>query len=154
MVCARYHWGFIIGPKNETQPEVPGMRYHVKNPPFQGWVYEEVPLRNVKSTTSLLARITIAKVEDEGRLIDIIRTTPVVQDDPNWRCRTWVSETLAKISEDGRAVGSAVLDWTKIEILARDYVAKKADHGRYGLSADMSKDKPTWDMIEGREVVP
>ncbi|RDL30770.1 Uncharacterized protein BP5553_10115 [Venustampulla echinocandica] len=142
------------GPKIETQLEVPGMRYHVKNAPLRGWVYEENPLRNVKSTVSLLARITISKVEDEKRLVEIFRATPIVQNDPNWRCRTWVADVLARISQDGRAVGTADLDWMKIEAFARDYVAKKADHGRYGPGTDMSKDKPTWDMIEGREAVP
>lgn len=154
MCCVRYHWGFLIGPKTEMQPEVPGMRYHVKNNPFQGWVYEEISLRNVKTTASLLARIMIAKVEDEKRLIEIFRATPVVQNDPNWRCRTWVADALTRIAQDGHAVGTAELDWVKIEAFAREYVAKKASSGRYGYGADMSQPKPTWDMIEGREAVP
>ncbi|KAG9249737.1 uncharacterized protein F5Z01DRAFT_745957 [Emericellopsis atlantica] len=120
-MIAKYHWSFLGGPKIEIEPEVPGIRYHVKNTPFQGWVYEEVRLRNVKTTVGLLARITITKVEDEKRLIEIFRATP--------------------------------LGWANIEALARDYVAKKSKLGRYSSGADMSKDKPTWDMIEGRETI-
>ncbi|KAH6970446.1 hypothetical protein BKA56DRAFT_636182 [Ilyonectria sp. MPI-CAGE-AT-0026] len=150
----RYHWGFLVGPKIENKPEVSGMRYHVKNNPIQGWVYEEIDLPNVRSTNSLLARILIAKVEDDKRLVEIFRETPIVQGDPNWRCRTWVSDALTRIENDGRAVGTAQLDWGIIEPLARNYVAEKTAAGRYSGSAAMSLPKPTWDTIEGRETVP
>lgn len=46
----RYHWSLLVGPKKETSTEIPGMRYHVKNTPTQGWKYEEVELGNVRST--------------------------------------------------------------------------------------------------------
>lgn len=41
------------------------MCYHVKNTAVGGWRYEAVALANVRSTVNLLARILIAKVEDE-----------------------------------------------------------------------------------------
>ena len=83
----RYHWGFVIGPKNA---EISGMRHRFKNHPVHNWVYEEIPLANVRSTNNLLARIVIAKIQDETRLVEIIRNTPVIHNDPDWRCRTWV----------------------------------------------------------------
>lgn len=43
------------------------MCYHVKNTAVGGWRYEAVALANVRSTVNLLARILIAKVEDERR---------------------------------------------------------------------------------------
>ena len=129
------------------------MRYHVKNNPVQGWIYEEVDVANVKGTTNLLARIIIAKVEDEKRLIGIFRNAPVVQGDPNWRCRTWVSEVLSRLKKDGIAVGTSQLDWTRIETLAREYVAKKTAAGRYLKAEDMVLPKTTWDMLEGKEIV-
>ncbi|KAH7237852.1 hypothetical protein B0J15DRAFT_406079, partial [Fusarium solani] len=64
--------------------EVPGTRYHIKNHPIHKWMYEEIPLFNVRSTNNLLARIVIANVEDGKRFVEIIRNTPVVQNDPNW----------------------------------------------------------------------
>lgn len=150
----RYHWGFLVGPKAEDQQEVPGMRYHVKNPPGAGWVYEEVPLTNVKSTANLLARILIAKIEDEARLVDIFRSTPVVQGDPDWRCRTWVAGALQRIKEDGGAVGTAQLDWDEIERVAREYVGKKTESGRYSRLEDLELPRPTWDMLRGKELLP
>ncbi|EEP82877.1 predicted protein [Uncinocarpus reesii 1704] len=82
----RYHWGFLMGPKEEAKNEVPGMRFHVKNAPGTEWIYEEVRLANVRSTINLLARIVVAKVEDEERLKNILRSVPVVQNDPDWSC--------------------------------------------------------------------
>ncbi|CRK20822.1 hypothetical protein BN1708_012953 [Verticillium longisporum] len=149
----KYHWGFLIGPKAERGDSVPGVRYHVKNSP-RGWKYEHMPITNVRSTNSLLVRILIAKIEDEQRLVDIFKKLPVVQGDPNWRCRTWVASALAEIAKDGMCVGTAELDWKKIEAAARQYVAKKTASGRYGRDADMTKPKPTWDMIENKEIVP
>ncbi|KAF2241399.1 hypothetical protein BU26DRAFT_511493 [Trematosphaeria pertusa] len=46
----KYHWAFILGPKDEKDDNVPGIRFHVKNTPGGAWVYEEVPLPNVKNT--------------------------------------------------------------------------------------------------------
>ncbi|KAL2022381.1 hypothetical protein VTK56DRAFT_5448 [Thermocarpiscus australiensis] len=149
----RYHWGFLVGPKIEDKPQVPGKRYHVKNSPTGVWVYEELDLPDVRLTTNLLARILIAKLTDEERLVQILRTTPVVQNDPSFRCRTWVADALARIKADGKAVGTSQLDWDKIEPLARDYVAKKIEAGRYGSGANMALPRPTWDMIEGKELV-
>lgn len=107
----------------------------------------------MQSTNNLLARILIAKIQDEAQLAEIFRTTPVVQNDPNWRCRTWVADALSRMAKDGKAVGTAKLGWGEIEALARDYVGKKTAAGRYTNATDMGSPKPTWDMLEGREVV-
>ncbi|OAX85360.1 hypothetical protein ACJ72_00249 [Emergomyces africanus] len=104
------------GPKVEGTGAVPGIRYHVKNNPINGWVYEEVPLRDVRTTTSLLARVLIGKVENDAQLKNILRSVPVIQNDTNWRCRTWIANALAAIASDGKAVGTAELDWDKIEL--------------------------------------
>lgn len=149
----RYHWGFLIGPKAERSDVIPGARYHVKNFPL-GWTYEEIPLENVRATNSLLARILIAKIEDEQRLIALFRRLPVLQDDPNWRCRTWIASALVEIAKDGKCVGTAELNWQKIEAVARQYVDHKTASGRYRSAADLMKPKPTWDMLENKESVP
>lgn len=133
---------------------MPGVRYHVKNLPFTGWVYEEVPLANVRSTVNLLVRVLIAKVEDEKRLVEIFRNIPVVQNDPEWRCRTWLANALDAIKADGKAVGTSELDWSKIEKVAREYVATKVASGRYERGVDLKLPKPTWDMLAEKEIVP
>lgn len=77
-----------------------------------------------------------------------------MQDDPNWGCRTWVANALAGIEKDGKCVGTAELNWQKIEEVARKYVGDKTASGRYRDAADMMKPKPTWDMLENKESVP
>lgn len=96
----------------------------------------------------------MAKIEDEQRLITLLGRLPVVQSDPSWRCRTWVASALAEIIKDGKCVGTAELNWPKIEAVARQDVADKTASGRYGSDADMTKPKPTWDMIENKESIP
>lgn len=117
----------------------------------EGWKYEEVELDNVRNTNSLLARVLIAKVEDLQRLITILRSVPVVQDDPNWRCRTWIATALSVLKRDGRAVGTSQLNCETIEATARQYVAQNAPAGRYQRVEDLLKPKPTWDMLENKE---
>jgi hypothetical protein len=129
------------------------MRYHVKNRPVEGWAYEEVSLTDVRTTNSLLARILIAKVEDEERLVKIFRSIPIAQNDPGWRCRTWVAHALEAIAEDGKAVGTSQLDWKTIEGTAREYVGQKTADGRYRNVEDLIGPKPTYDMLQGREIV-
>ncbi|KAK1074032.1 hypothetical protein LTR74_001278 [Friedmanniomyces endolithicus] len=149
----KYHWGLLVGPKNESSTKVPGVRYHVKNTPTQGWKYEEIELDNILSTTNLLARILIAKIEDHNRVVAILRSLPVVQDDPAWRCRAWIASALAELARDGKAVGTSQLDWGVVEATTRQYVARKAAAGRYERVEDVLKPKPTWDMLEGQETV-
>ncbi|KAG8407455.1 hypothetical protein J3459_018486 [Metarhizium acridum] len=151
----KYHWGFLIGPKDEDKARVPGLRCNVKNHPIQGWTYEEVKLENVKSTTTLLARLVIAKVEDEKGLLKILRNTAVVQDNPDFRCRTWMEDALLRISKaEPKVVGTSKLDWSKIEPKARRYVGEKNAAGRYLDGERMLEPKPTWNMLEEKEIVP
>ncbi|KAF2207314.1 hypothetical protein CERZMDRAFT_115308 [Cercospora zeae-maydis SCOH1-5] len=140
----QYHWAFLVGPKVEKEDDVPGMRYHVKNTIVDGevrWVYEELDIRNVRMTNTLLARFAIAKVQDEKRLVEILRSIPVIQENPSWRCRTL-------------AVGTAVLDWQKIEPAARKFVEGKKAAGRHNDVNQMQQARPTFDLIQGREVSP
>ncbi|KAK6840103.1 hypothetical protein PG987_005969 [Apiospora arundinis] len=138
----------------EKEKVVPGERYHVKNDPHGRWVFEALRLENVRSTATLLVRVVIAKITDERRLIQLLRQVPVVQDDPEWRCRTWVAQVLQAIERDGHCVSSAVLNWPIIEAKAREYAAAKAAAGRYGLGKDMLAPKPTYNILERRETVP
>lgn len=130
------------------------MRCHVKNPPIGGWVYEEADLDNVQTTTGLLARMIIAKIEDEEQLFKILRETPVVQDDPNFRCRTWMGHALERLSvAEPRAVGTAELNWDTIQQTARRYVGEKTASGRYAEASRLRMPKPTWDMMEHKETI-
>lgn len=58
------------------------------------------------------------------------------------------------MAKGDKAVGTAQLDWDQIEALARNYVAKKTAAGRYASATDLGEPKPTWDILEEREIVP
>lgn len=117
------------------------------------WQYEEVQLRNVQNTASLLVRVKIGKVENLARLSTILRSIPVIQNDPGWRCRTWCANALAAIAADGKAVGTSVLDWQQIEQAARWYAGQKTAQGRFATSALLTRPKPTWDLLENKEMI-
>ena len=143
----------------EKAAQVPGRRCHVKNRPNPNgpgsvWQYEEVKLQNVQNTTTLLVRVMIGKIENLARLITILRSIPVIQNDPGWRCRTWCTNALAAIAADGKAVGTSVLDWQRIEQAARWYAGQKTAQGRFATSALLTTPKPTWDLLENKEMIP
>jgi hypothetical protein len=87
-------------------------------------------------------------------LVTIFRNVPVVQNDPNWRCRTWVANVLSDLARDGKAVGTSELSWQKIEATARRYVDQKTSGGRYGNATALIGPRPTWDMIDDKEIIP
>ena len=142
-----------MGPKTEPENGAPGTKHHAKNRPVEGWKYDELPLENVGGEPTLLARIVIAKVLDEKRITNILRSIPVVNNDPNWRCLTWIENALVAIAKDGQAVGRSVLDWEKIQEFARRYVGDKTAAGRYRSAVEISRPRPIWDMIEEKEIV-
>ncbi len=95
----------------------------------------------------------VAKIENEALLVKILRGTPVVQDDPAWTCRSWLADALTRMQAAGnKAVGTARLDWPTINAFARRYVAEKKAAGRYAEGADMALPRPTWDLLEEREI--
>lgn len=116
-------------------------------------MYEELDLRNVRTTDNLLVRVLIGKVADLERLENIFRSVPLVQNDPRWRCRTWTRHAVEALAADGRAMGTSVLDWQKIEDTAKWYAGEKADAGRFRDVDLIRMPKPTWDMLENKEIV-
>lgn len=103
-------------------------------------------------TVNLLARVLVAKVEDERRLVSILRSVPIIQGDRNWRCRHWVIDAISALEVDGKAVGTSVLQWEKIQRAGVEFVAKKIAAGRYQGRVDGPR--PLFDLLRGEEVVP
>ena len=138
---------------------MPGGRYHVRNRPNPNgfgsvWEYEEAELPNVQNTNSLLVRVMIGKIENLARLTAILRSIPVIQNDPGWRCRTWCANALAAIAADGGALGTSVLNWQQIEQFARSYAGRKTAQGRFATSGLLIGPKPTWNLLENNEMLP
>lgn len=152
----RYHWSFIVGPKDE--PGSKGTKFHVKN--FVGsqngvvgsmWQYEEsgVPMAPVNG---LLVRVVVAKVNDKDRLQVIFRGIPTRPDVQGWNCVGWVKEAMEALASDPQALGTSRTDWTTVRNTTMRYVEEKHAEGRFGRKFDSTK-IPTWDLMVGREVV-
>ena len=133
------------------------MRYHAKEriraPGQMEWVFEEREV-SVMSTSALLARIMIGKVEKIDRLVQILRNTPIRQGDAGWNCVLWVKEAIQTLHDDGKALGTSQTDWQVVRDSAMWYVEKKkAEHRFDGLgNFDMSR-APTYDLLEGKETI-
>ncbi|KAI1214249.1 uncharacterized protein F4807DRAFT_407190 [Annulohypoxylon truncatum] len=130
------------------------MEFHIKNSPVGGWRYVEDALPDVQTSVRLLVRVLIAKITNESQLIEVFRNTPIFYKDPTFNCRTWVIDALSRISNNRKVVGTSQLDWKMIEERARSYIAVKTVVGRFGAGQDMTKPKPTWDLLKDKEIVP
>lgn len=171
-----FSWGFMIGPKNEDKAINPGLRYFIRrvrlgteeNPNGFTWQYTENTLPSIKCPARMYARILIAKIEDEDRLEQLMRELPKPQakeGDPvamalhnSYDSQIWVSEVLDKLASmrrKKRIVGTAVLDWRRIEQTARRFVAEKMAIDRYNESylreTQHRLPKPTWDLLLDKE---
>ncbi|KAI1101374.1 hypothetical protein F4804DRAFT_335355 [Jackrogersella minutella] len=150
----KYHLAFLMSPKVEDNPRALAVRFHVKNPMGTGWRYVEDVITDPRSSTRLLVRILIAKITDEGGLIEVFRNTPICRDDPKFDCQSWAVDALSRLSNNGTIVGTSELDWDKIREKAFSYAAGKNSGGRFSRGQDMTKPKPTWDMLQDKEIIP
>lgn len=161
----RYHWALLVGSKKENPGPVAGQRYHVKNQPIgPPWKYDAGEVQDVRVTAQLLARVAIAKVVDEKRLVDILEQIPVNPTDwdgrvngrePRWTCRIWAIAALKAIRADGNVVGTNVLDNIEepggIIETAKAFVARHIQNRRYAAGRDAMEPKPLLDMMTGQE---
>lgn len=158
-----FHWALTTGPKVEDYDSY-GHRMHVKNEPVrdghggirQIWRYQDVSVR-VIATTQSLARIRIGKILDEDKVRQIVAEVPVVQRDPNWRCRQWVIDAIRALAASSGVVGRSVDlgNWQAIEDTAKRYANEKIEAGRFRMEGDWDMSLiPTFDMMTGKELIP
>ena len=106
-------------------------------------------------TYMLLVRIVVAKIKDQHRLQSILKDIPLQPEVDGWNCVCWVQEALNRVCKDRDAIGSCVQNWESVRDTAMWYVAKKRAEHRFDGSATYDHNKPpTWDMLEGKEVLP
>jgi len=158
----KYHWSFIIGPKNESASAV-GRRCHAKETmqivagAVQNvWAFEDRQV-SLQPTSAILARIMIGKVGDGARLREAFAKTPIRaghEGYEGWNCVSWAEEALTWAANDGKALGSGHTDWKYVKDTAMWYVAKKTDEHRFDGEGQFDQGKvPTWDAIEGKELI-
>lgn len=153
-----YHWALVVGPKIENGP-ARGQRYHVRNQMSGGWSFASNRLVDVRVTVQLLARVVIAKIEDEERVIEAIQSVPVdpiewdgqsCGREPRWTCRVWLLAALESIKNAEAMLGTNVLnDIDGVIETTKAFVAKQMANGRYDSHA--TEPKPVFNMMTGKE---
>jgi hypothetical protein len=152
---------------------MPGVRYRVKPHPTQGWVFERLVVPDVKNIPNLLGRIIIGKVENPDLVDRIISSTPMVLEDPEWRCFHWVEDALAKLNATGGlaitparaalrkdkvlsfdADGNILptYDFAGVMAFSRDYIEGKIVHGRYTCYERVDSPRPTYSLISKKQI--
>ena len=154
MLAYRYHWAFILGPKEEKEGRQ-GIRYHVTNQADGKLVFEE---RNVslKATNMLLVRVMIGKVVDSEGFRSVMHGIQVKNTNPTWNCVVWIKDALAKLG-GAKSMGTSQLNWQTVRDTAMRYVEeKKAQHrfdGKAPKGQFNTSNAATFDLLIGREVV-
>ncbi|KAI0040114.1 hypothetical protein FA95DRAFT_1683958 [Auriscalpium vulgare] len=103
-VSAKYHSALLLIPKG-TSLNSTSIQYHVKNTIVNSdgsnpWVFavESSASRPVRLfAMMLLGKLSVPKDE----LREELSRLPVVQDDPEWRCRHWVYAAITRLAEIG-----------------------------------------------------
>jgi len=120
------------------------------------WKYEDREM-SLQPTSAILVRIMIGKVADRTRLREAFARTPIragYAGYESWNCVSWIQEALLWAAHDGKALGSCHTDWKYVRDTAMWYVAKKAAEHRFDGQGQFDSGKvPTWDAIEGKELV-
>ena len=155
----RYHWGLIVGPKEESD-DSRGTRYHVRDRQVGAgqarWDFEQQNI-TLAATNMLLVRVLIGKVTNRQRLQSALESIPVRQGDPAWNCVIWVKQALAELQADKKAIGTSQLDWRRVRDTAMKYVQDKKDQHRFDGRAPQGKfdmrNAATFDLLAGREVI-
>ncbi|OAA45024.1 hypothetical protein NOR_03778 [Metarhizium rileyi] len=154
-----YHWALLSGPKHDLKSDLQHTMYHVKDrlviegePEAVSSVWEY----SVESDRSsmLLARIVVGKICDLHRLESILRSVPVRGEKEGWNSISWIQEAFHLASMAPGVLGSHMEDWEEIRQTAMSYVdEKKAKHRFDGLGKFDPSKPPTWDMLQGKELL-
>lgn len=179
--CDSYHWALVIGPKSPLRSEA-GTAYHIVhshsdfvNTPF---FYEETDLpQNPHQSRTLLARVALAKIVDEQRVLAILRARAseiknvgrkdsIASIDSSslslaaLSCLSFVKSAWMAIADDSQRPLKSYFgpgEWDDIEARARKYVKRKRLQGRFNPATQPGDvtwnpaEVPTWNYWENRE---
>ena len=147
----RYHWALIIGPKKEKSKRE-GTRWLMRQVAPSRWRID----RNYVTMAphdGILVRITIGKIKNVDRTVQIIESFGNVANNQQATLQTWIQAVITALAADANAC-LYVQSWTDIEIECEQYVTRKIDDGRFLSGPDPPWDVnkiPTRSMIEKHE---
>ena len=137
-----------------------GMKFHAKeilvsvdNEARWTWNYEEcsTPMR---PTGMILVRVLIGKVGNRDRLVSVLQRIPVKGGELGWNCIACVKDALKQLEEDKSALGTSATAWVVVRNGAMQYIEDKKMAHRFDGKGNFDTSKvPTWDLIEGKELI-
>ncbi|KXT03390.1 hypothetical protein AC578_3946 [Pseudocercospora eumusae] len=156
----KYHWAIVVFPKGQ-EPDSKGTMFHVRDRVTKvddrsqsSWQFEERST-TMELTSMLLVRVLVGKVANLERMKSVLRSTDIKATQPDWNCVFWVKEALQGLEKNGKALGRSKVDWVSVRDAAMQYVERKKLQHRFDGQGNFDVSKvATWDLIEGREVVP
>lgn len=122
----RYHWALLAIPSTSNSSQA--TRFHARDyftgPSQTHWIYEEIHV-SARVTPKLLSKTYIGDVVDNERLYEVLRDTPIRQQEWGWNCVDWVSEAVglvwdAELLEGGRLDGLESLKGEALRAADRD----------------------------------
>jgi hypothetical protein len=118
------------------------------------WQFEEREI-TMFATAMVLVHVVIGKVANLKRLESTLRSTPIKGEEPGWNCVVWVKDALEALEKDRKALGTSNTDWGTVRNAAMRYVeGKKAEHRFDGKGNFDMQEVATWDLLEGKELIP
>lgn len=155
-----YHYALHISPNVESfNPVIRNTtKFHCKNilrsvegKAVISWIYEAVKV-NPHYDDRILVRVLLAEFIQDKTLEKLFAEAPVVQEDTNFNCITWVRQALLRMKEAGII---RIEDWESIQRTALEYVHKKKQQGRFEASWEGNcSGVATFDLISGVEIFP
>ncbi|KAF2839085.1 hypothetical protein M501DRAFT_1031231 [Patellaria atrata CBS 101060] len=149
------HWALLASSK-DANPDSTN-RYHATNKLVKRdgtlkstWEFEHYPLLETKNAR-LLVKVLIGKIKSSQYNFErSLERVPIVQDNPEWTCLTWIRNAMQQLARDKILSDSSVTDWTFIEAKSSSYAKRKKDEGRF---EEWTETTPTYDLMAEREIV-
>jgi hypothetical protein len=111
----RYHWALLAIPSSVTSSAktTKATRVHARDyyssPDQTHWIYEEIRV-DAAGTPKLLAQILVSDIVDMERLFELLRDLPIVQDQKEWNCISWLRSAFTAMEDE-----TEVVKWSSSE---------------------------------------
>lgn len=124
------------------------------NPRAPQWFHYAIAMDDVRCSDTLLARILVGKIKRRNRLDQIINAMTPLENQPHHAAEAWMNAVLHALTMDRGVMGRSYLMWVQISAKAMEYVDEKTKSGRYEDLENQTHPRPTWDMLQDREIWP
>jgi hypothetical protein len=151
----RFQWALVQGPKPEQRNSW-GYQFYTFPARIDGrgeMIYNEISQGFGKEPAPLV-RMVIGKIHDVPRLFCVMRSVRIARE-RTWDGAAWVRDALNALQEDGRAMGTSVLEWDTVKHEVLNYLRYKDGQHRFDGRGNFDTSRPaTYDLLRRVEVIP